>query len=193
MSTRPTWAEVSLTAIQHNFSTIKAYVTPEAMVCAVVKADAYGHGAEECARAMQAEGAKWFGVTSTDEGVALRQAGITGRILLLSGFWRGEEAAVLEHNLTPAIWEWNHIELLESAAEKMDKPPQSVAVHLKVETGMGRLGVSPQDLPQIIQALQATNFVMLEGFFTHLASAEIVDAPDVDAQLECFDSAIETL
>src|SRR5712671_5225862 len=121
MSTRPTWAEVSLTAIQHNFSTIKAYVTPEATVCAVVKADAYGHGAEECARAMQAEGAKWFGVTSTDEGISLRKAGITGRILLLSGFWRGEEEAVLEHNLTPAVWDCEHIELLEGALEKFLK------------------------------------------------------------------------
>jgi alanine racemase len=191
MSTRPTWAEVSLTAIQHNFSTIKAYVTPEATVCAVVKADAYGHGAEECARAMQAEGAKWFGVTSTDEGIALRKAGVNGRILLLNGFWRGEEEAVLEHNLTPAIWEWNHIELLENAAEKMDKAGQSIPVHLKVETGMGRLGVDMQELPQVLQALTETNFVMLEGFFSHLASAEVTDAPDVEAQLERFDRAVE--
>jgi alanine racemase len=191
MSTRPTWAEVSLTAIQHNFSTVKAFVTPEATVCAVVKADAYGHGAEECARAMQAEGAKWFGVTSTDEGISLRKAGITGRILLLSGFWRGEEEAVLEHNLTPAIWEWGHIELLENAAEKMEKAPQSIAVHLKVETGMGRLGVDMRELPQILQALTETNFVMLEGFFSHFASAEVIDAPGVEAQLERFDQAVE--
>src|SRR5436309_3589161 len=153
MSTRPTWAEVSLTAIQHNFSTVKAFATPKQTVCAVVKADAYGHGAEECARAMQAEGAKWFGVTSTDEGISLRKAGITGRIMLLSGFWRDEEEAVLEHNLTPAIWEWNHIELLENAAEKMGKPAQSVPVHMKVETGMGRLGVEMQELPRMLQTL----------------------------------------
>jgi len=156
-----------------------------------VKADAYGHGAAECARAMQAEGAKWFGVSSTDEGVALRKAGITGRILLLSGFWRGEEEAVLEHNLTPAIWEWNHIELLENAAEKMGKAGQSIAVHLKVDTGMARLGVDMQELPQIVQALTETNFVILEGLFSHLASAEVTDAPDVEAQLERFDRALE--
>jgi alanine racemase len=191
MSTRPTWAEVSLTAIQHNFSTVKAFVTPEATVCAVVKADAYGHGAEECARAMQAEGAKWFGVSSTDEGISLRKAGITGRILLLSGFWRGEEEAVLQHNLTPAIWEWNHIELLENAAEKMDKAAQSIPVHLKLETGMGRLGVAIEELPQLLQALSDTNFVMLEGLFSHFASAEVTDAPDAEAQLERFDKAVE--
>ena len=193
MLTRPTWAEISLTALQHNFATIQSYVAPEATVCAIVKADAYGHGAEECARAMQSEGAKWFGVTCTDEGIALRTAGVTGRILLLSGFWRGEEEPLLEYNLTPAIWDCRHIELLENAAEKMGKPPQSVAVHLKVETGMGRLGVSPQDLPQMIQALRDANFVMLEGLFTHLASAEVVDAPEVDAQLEGYDNAVKAV
>ncbi len=193
MLTRPTWAEISLTALQHNFATIRGYVAPEATVCAVVKADAYGHGAEECALAMQSEGAKWFGVTCTDEGIALRKAGITGRILLLSGFWRGEEEPVLEHNLTPAIWDWNHVELLEGAAEKMDRAPQSVPVHLKVETGMGRLGVSPGDLPAMVQVLRGANFVMLEGLFTHLASSEVIDAPDVDAQLERFDEAVEAV
>ena len=133
MLTRPTWAEISLTALRHNFSTIKSYVAPEATVCAVVKAGAYGHGAEECARAMQAEGAKWFGVTCTDEGIALRKAGVTGRILLLSGFWHGEEEAVLEHNLTPAIWEWNHVELLENAAKYADGTRAELSVSLSPE------------------------------------------------------------
>jgi alanine racemase len=193
MLTRPTWAEISLTALQHNFATTESYVAPDATVCAIVKADAYGHGAEECALAMQSEGAKWFGVTSTDEGITLRQSGITGRILLLSGFWRGEEEPVLEHNLTPAIWDWNHIELLENAAGKMGRAPRSVAVHLKVETGMGRLGVSPQHLPQMAQALKDANFVMLEGLFSHLASAEVLGAPDADAQIERFEAAIKLM
>src|SRR6266446_6269269 len=102
---RPTWAEISLTALRHNFRTVLDYVAPNATVCAVVKADAYGHGAAECAKALEAEGATWFGVTGPDEGIRLRQAGITSRILLLSGFWRGEEEAVVEHDLTPAVWD----------------------------------------------------------------------------------------
>src|SRR3954468_2226972 len=108
---RPTWAEISLTALRHNFRTIQDYVAPEAAVCCVVKADAYGHGAVECARALEQEGALWFGVTSTEEGVPLREAGITSRILLMTGFWRGEEESVVRHGLTPAVWEWWHIEL----------------------------------------------------------------------------------
>ena len=83
---RPTWAEISLPALRHNFPTLQQFVEPEATVCAVIKADAYGHGAVECARVFEKEGATWFGVTSTDEGVQLRQAGITSRILLLAGF-----------------------------------------------------------------------------------------------------------
>jgi alanine racemase len=163
------------------------------VVCAVVKCNAYGHGAPACAQALQKEGAKWFAVTSVEEGMELRKAGIRGRILLLSGFWRGQEEAVLEHNLTPAIWDWSHIELLEDAAEKMDRAPQSVAVHLKVDTGMARLGTSLADLPAMIQALQSANFVMLEGVFSHMASADVVDAPESEAQVVKFDGAVTAI
>jgi alanine racemase len=191
--TRPTWAEISRTALQHNYATVRDYVAPGATVCAVVKADAYGHGAVDCALAFQQEGAKWFGVSTPEEGVKLREAGVRGRVLLMSGFWRGAEDLIITHHLTPAVWDWEHIELLENAAEKLDKAPQSVPVHWKIETGMGRLGTSAQDIHHMISVLQAANFVMLEGVFTHLASAEVVDAPDVDAQVARFDDACSTI
>src|SRR5512142_516039 len=103
---RQTWVEVSLGALRHNFQTIKTFIGPEVDICAVVKAEAYGHGAVECARALQAEGAKWFGVTSTEEGARLRRGGIGERILLLTGFWFGEEEDVACNRLTPAVWDW---------------------------------------------------------------------------------------
>jgi alanine racemase len=190
MAMRPTWAEISATALQHNYATIRDYVAPEAAVCAVVKANAYGHGLLDCALALQAEGAKTFGVTSTEEGIQLRQGGVKGRILMMSGFWRGEEEAVLEHNLTPAIWDWNQVELLENAAEKMDRAPQSVAVHLKIDTGMARLGVGTADLPAMIKVLTSANFVMLEGVFSHLSSADVVDGLESEAQIAQFDKAV---
>lgn len=193
MASRPTWCEINLTNLQHNFATIRDFVGSQTAVCAVVKADAYGHGAPRCALALQKEGAKWFAVTSPAEGVELRQAGITGRILLMSGFWRGEEESVIAHNLTPIVWEWEHIELLENAAEKMDKAPQSVPVHLKIDTGMARLGVGIADLSQMTQLFQSTNFVMLEGVLSHLASSEVVDAPDVEAQITRFDDAVTSV
>jgi len=188
---RPTWAEVSLTALRHNFRTVQQYVAPKATVCAVVKADAYGHGAVECAHAMEREGAVWFGVTSVDEGVRLRQGGITGRILILTGFWRGEEEAVARYDLTPTIWDWNHIELLEDIAEKLKLGPHdALPVHLKVDTGMSRLGVAIADLPALAEVLREARHVVLEGLFTHLASADVIDAPDTNAQIRRFDDAV---
>ena len=190
---RPTWAEVSLSALQHNFRTIQDFVDPLALVCAVVKADAYGHGAAECSRALQQVGCGWFGVTSPDEGLQLRSEGITGRILLMSGFWRGEEEAIIEHNLTPAVWDWSQIELLEAAAHKRcggRKPAARVPVHLKVDTGMGRLGLGVSEIGAFATTIKAAKHVFLEGMFTHLASAEILGAPDTEAQVGRFEDAV---
>lgn len=192
MDLRPTWVEVSLGALRQNFRTIRDHVAPEAAVCAVVKADAYGHGAVGCARALEAEGAQWFGVTSTGEGVALREAGIRGRILLMTGFWRGEEEAVVRQRLTPAVWDASHIQLLEDAAAKCGNA-EPVPVHLKVDTGMARLGINPAELSWFAKFLGSAKHVFLEGVFTHIASSEIVDAPDVEAQLTGFDQALATL
>ncbi len=191
MDLRPTWAEVSLGALRHNFRTIQDHVAPQATVCAVVKADAYGHGAVECARALEAAGAKWLGVTSTGEGAVLRDAGIQGRILLMTGFWPGEEETLVRQRLTPAVWDEAQIRLLEEGATKCGVA--RVDAHLKVDTGMSRLGINPAELPSFAKSLGSVRHVVLEGVFTHLASSEIVDAPDVDAQVAAFDRALATL
>ena len=188
---RPTWAEVSLSALRQNFHAIHALVAPAATVCAVVKAHAYGHGAVECARALEQEGANWFGVTSTDEGLALRDGGITGRILLMTGFWRGDEDLVLENDLTPAVWQGEHIERLEHAAERLGK--DSVLAHLKVDTGMARLGASFEDLSHLLRMLRHAKRVKLEGVFSHLASAEVIDSPQVAEQISRFERAVEVV
>lgn len=191
---RPTWAEISLTNLRHNFRTILDHVAPNATVCAVVKADAYGHGAADCAKALEAEGATWFGVTGPDEGIRLRQAGITSRIMLLSGFWPGEEDAVVEHDLTPAVWESEQIQLLEDAVEKFrkgkpKKDDRPFPVHLKVDTGMNRLGVSMADLDMMAKAFKSAQHVTLEGLFSHIASSEILDSPEAAAQILRFEDA----
>ena len=97
-SVRPTWAEISLSALRENFRSMQKHVGKQVEVCAVIKADAYGHGATPCALSLESAGAKWFGVTTTDEGMPLRSAGLQGRILLMTGFWRGEEAEVVRQN-----------------------------------------------------------------------------------------------
>ena len=190
-ATRPTWAEVSLGTLQQNFREVQRHIGPGVTVCAIVKADAYGHGAVECARALEQEGARWFGVTSLDEAIPLREAGIRGRILLMTGFWRGEEEDIVRLGLTPTVWETGQIELFERAAKSVgvSKHP----IHLKVDSGMGRLGAAPEDLPRICAVLKSSPHLTLEGLSTHLASSEVLDEPSVAAQLQVFDEARELL
>jgi len=186
VATRPTWAEVSLGALRQNFRTVQRHIGNNVTICAVVKADAYGHGAVDCARALEEEGARWFGVTSLDEAIPLREAGIRGNILLFTGFWRGEQEEIVRLKLTPTVWEVEQIELLEKAAADFEvRHP----IHLKVDTGMGRLGAAPEDLPRICAALRSSPHLVVEGLSTHLASSEVLDAPSVQDQLRGFDEA----
>jgi alanine racemase len=184
-ATRPTWAQVSLENLRYNFGVVQRHIGPGVTVCAVVKADAYGHGAVECARALEEEGARWLGVTSLDEAIPLRDAGIRTRILLMTGFWRGEEEEIIRLQLTPTVWEPGQVELLEKAAAGLGLP--RLPVHLKVDTGMGRLGVDPEDLYQVVSALKPSPHMLLEGLSTHLASSEVLDAPSVNDQLQKFE------
>jgi alanine racemase len=184
-ATRPTWAQVSLENLRYNFGVVQRHIGAGITVCAVVKADAYGHGATECARALEEEGASWLGVTSLDEAIPLREAGIRTRILLMTGFWRGEEEEIIRLQLTPTVWEPGQVELLEKAAAGLGLP--RLPVHLKVDTGMGRLGVDPEDLYQVCSALKSSPHLLLEGLSTHLASSEVLDAPSVSEQLQKFE------
>lgn len=188
MSSRPTWAEVSLGALRQNFRTLREYVGGGPQICAVVKADAYGHGSVECARALEAEGATWQGVTSTAEGVLLREGGIRGRILLMTGFWRGDQEDVIRHQLTPAVWEGWHVELLEEAARR--RGAREFPVHVKVDTGMTRLGANVGDLPALCGRLVNSESLQVEGLFTHLASSEVLDAEGATQQVRCFESVL---
>jgi len=176
---------VSLENLRYNFGVVQRHIGAGITVCAVVKADAYGHGAVECARALEEEGARWLGVTSLDEAIPLRDAGIRTRILLMTGFWRGEEEEIIRLQLTPTVWEPGQVELLEKAAAGLSLP--KLPVHLKVDTGMGRLGVDPEDLYQVASALKASSHLLLEGLSTHLASSEVLDAPSVNDQLQKFE------
>jgi alanine racemase len=190
MFTSPCWIEVSLTALRHNFRTVHSFVQPDVSVCAVIKSDAYGHGAAACALAFQEEGCKWFAVNTTEEGIALREGGIHGRILLMAGLWRGEEDEIVRYGLTPAVWNWNHIELLENAAERV-KPKNAVAIHLKVNTGMNRLGVDLGDLKEMCSAIRSAPHIFLEGMFSHFAASETVDHPEGEQQMARFHEALK--
>jgi alanine racemase len=190
-----TWAEVSLGALGQNFHAIQKHVGAGVTICAVVKADGYGHGAVECARALASEGARWLGVTDAAEGLALRGAGVTARILLMTGIWKGEEDGIVAQNLTPTIWEPWHIELLERAARKRqsDLTSHRLPVHLKIDTGMNRLGASKEALPRLCEMLSACTHLTLEGVSTHFASAEVLDSEDAVRQMKRFEEGLRVL
>jgi alanine racemase len=187
-ATRPTWADVSLATLRQNFRTVQKHVGAAVTVCAVVKADAYGHGAVECSKALEADGAKWLGVTSLDEAIPLRDAGVRANILLMTGFWRGEESEIVRLHLTPTVWEPWQIESLDGAASALAVAPHPV--HLKVDTGMGRLGVAVDQLAGVLGVLRAAKHLAVEGISTHLASSEIMDAPSVGEQQRSFEGAL---
>src|ERR1051325_6465370 len=150
LAQRPTWAEIDLANLASNFNQVKQRVTPAARVMAVLKANAYGHGAVECAQRLSREGVDWFGVALPEEGIQLREAGIKEPILLLAGYWPGQAAACIQNQLTSVVYRLDMIEALNQAAANAGIV---IDVHVKVDTGMGRLGIRFDQLNEFIPAL----------------------------------------
>jgi len=182
--------EVSLPALRHNLREVSNLVGSSVSVCAIIKSDAYGHGAIGCGRALEHAGAPWLGISSPDEGVTLREAGIKVRILVLGGFWRGDEDKVVAHALTPAVWSAQHLELLDAAVARI-QPGRRLPVHVKINTGMNRLGADVSDLKQLCMRIQSSSGLMMEGLFSHFSSSEVIDSPANADQLRGFGEALK--
>jgi alanine racemase len=166
---RPTWAEINLDALAANFQLVKKHVGPGVNVMAVVKANAYGHGALECARRLEQEGANWFGVALPEEGIELRSAGITRPILCLAGFWEGQAELCLQHALVPVVYRLDMLETIDRAAGDRGVVAD---VHLKIDTGMGRLGVRFDEVADFGQQLKRFKNIRIDGLMTHFAAAD---------------------
>jgi alanine racemase len=177
------WVEVSRAQIGANFEAIRQAVGANVEVMPVVKADAYRHGAVEVSRVLEERGARWLAVSNTDEGVALRDAGIRTRILVMADFLPFTREAMLSYNLTPVIHSLPDLAELDRLAALRN---QRVAFHLKIDTGMGRLGTSAPPA-EIAQAVLAAPNVELEGLMTHFASAGNYEASQTDEQLALFE------
>ncbi len=185
---RPTWAEIDLNQLAANFKQVKQRVGTTARVMAVVKANAYGHGAVECARRLAAEGADWFGVALPEEAIELRNAGITQPVLCLAGFWPNQAAACIQHRLTPVIYRIDMLEALDQAATEAGVIAD---VHVKVDTGMGRLGVRFDQLSELVGSLNRFRNVRVDGLMTHLAAADDASCQPLTLdQIRRFDEAV---
>src|SRR2546422_2257919 len=176
---RPVWAEVSLGALTYNLEAIRKYVNPTnekrktpRKILSIVKGNAYGHGAPQVARALEKAGSDWFGVTCTDEGIAVREVGVRKPILILTGFVPGEEVRLLEHDLTAVIHRCDQLAPLERvAARRGGRKPASF--HLKIDTGMNRLGIASDDVDCFARQLAKCKHLQLTGIFSHFASSEV--------------------
>lgn len=166
-STRPTWAEISRSRLIHNHGVLRRMAGAETELLCVVKANAYGHGLAECARTLAGSGARWFGVTCVEEGVALRRELPEAGILVMSGVWSGEAEAVLEHDLTPVVWEARHLTLLEGAAKRLRAAPGDCPVHLEIDTGMSRQGVRPEGVESLLGRFGKNSPLRLQAVMTH--------------------------
>ena len=183
---RPTVAEVSLGALRHNCRRVRELVGPGVAVLAVVKADAYGHGAVPAARAFLAAGAWGLGVSSVTEGTELRRAGVAAPIVVLGGVFAGEEKDVVASDLEVALWDADR-------ARALATPSRPVRVHLKVDTGMTRLGLDLSQVREFGELVRGTPGLEIAGAFSHFASADAVDTAAARAQVARFVGALEAL
>ncbi len=194
---RPVWAEISLKAILHNLRVIRRHVGANRKILAVVKSNAYGLGAVPISKALQKAGTEWFGVTCANEGIELREAGIRKRILVLTGFWPGEEKRLIQNQLTPTVTRVDDVRHLERAANslhgKSSAKSSRVPFHLKINTGMNRLGISPDEINAFAAALADCPRIQLEGTYTHFASAEDFTAEQTTVQEQLFRDCLDRL
>lgn len=186
---RPTFADINLENLRFNFSSSRSFIGEDLKYMAVVKANAYGHGAVECGRTLVDEGADWLCVALVEEASELRHAGITCPILCLGSFWEGQEETVINHNITPAIFEMDRARLLNDAARRFGL---IAPVHIKIDTGMGRVGIRHDKINELIRYLARLPNLRVEGLMTHFATADdLGQSRFTEEQTSRFYSAVQ--
>jgi alanine racemase len=171
---RPTYAEIDLSALKHNYQLIRSSIPRRTEILAVVKADAYGHGFMDISRELEDLGVDAFGVAFLAEGIQLRKSGIDKPILLLGGVYPGQERKCIGYNLSTAIFTLEQAQALNQAASA-GKLFRRAQVHLKIDTGMGRLGIAYNDVPRFLAELKKLPNISLDGVISHFASADELD------------------
>jgi len=187
---RPVWAEICSQRLLANYEKLRGLAGSEADLMPVVKADAYGHDVLACAPLLAAAGAKWLGVTSTDEGCAVRAICPQPRILLMSGIFQGDAETVVDWGLTAVVWEPWHLDLLEQVGVARGMAPGSIGVHLEIDTGMSRQGVGVGELTSLLARFPSESCLRLEGVMAHFSSPETISTIRPNPQLASFQAAL---
>jgi len=185
---RPTFAAIDAGALRHNFLQLRAALPSTTAILAVVKADGYGHGATLVTPVLERAGADWLGVATVEEGIEIRTAGARTPILVLTGAASGDVPALIEHRLSVAVL---HRDMVRDLASRLGA--QRLPVHIKVDTGMGRLGVLPADVPELVTELQRAGCFDIEGIFSHFGNADGVTRDYSDYQLRGFRQAVDAV
>ena len=187
---RATRAEIDLQAFRHNFQNLRNHISPQTRIMAVVKADAYGHGALPCARMAVDSGADYLGVGVIEEGIEFRKSGLDTPILILASIFPDEAEDLVRHDLATIVCT---LPLAQALAKEAEKQNKTASVHIKVDTGMNRLGVSPEKLPALLDQIHNLPNLKIEGVATHFASADDEDLSITQAQLKKFKAALTCL
>lgn len=191
LKTRPCWVEIRTRALEDNYRFLRNLAGLSVECLAIVKADAYGHGLGLCAPAAVRGGARWLGVTSVEEGAAARAACPDARVLVIGGVFPGQEPAVLEHGLTPVVWDLWQIDALEAAARGAGA--RGVKVHLEIDTGMSRQGVALEHLPEVLARLGAEPVLRVEAVMTHLYASDEANGDTTGEQLQRLEAAVKAV
>ena len=186
---RPTWVEITLSKLRRNFQRVRELAGAR-KVMAVIKADAYGHGAVPIAECLAGCGVDWFGVATVEEALELRAAGIRQPVLLLGGLYMSDPAHLIEYGLTPSISSTMRLDTYAECARRYGRP---IEFHLKVDSGLGRLGLPLDRVAAFVDHYRELEGLQMKGLFTHLASAEDLVASQTDEQGERFATALAQL
>lgn len=185
---RPTWAEINLDNLGFNFKSVKKFIGQDLKYMAVVKANGYGHGAVECAKALERKKIDFFGVALPEEGLELRKNNIKSPILCLGGFWAGQERLLLDNNLTPVVYRLEMAERLNRAAKERNT---KVKIHVKIDTGMGRIGIRFDEVNEFADGIKKLKNVCVEGLMTHFAAADNLSQNEfTEMQIKRFYEAV---
>ena len=190
MPTRPCWVEIRTRPLEENYRFLLGLAAPHAELLAIVKADAYGHSLALCAPAAVRAGARWLGVTSVEEGVAACALCPEPKVLVIGGVFPGQGAEVVRHGLTAVAWESWQLDELERAAHAAGALAGSLPIHIEIDTGMSRQGVSPDGLAPVLARFAPGSPLRLEGVMTHLFAADEADGTVTQAQLAKLDESL---